>query len=73
MRKIRERIPSPAMIVACLALTVALSGAGYAAVTLPRNSVGTVQLKKFAVAAKKIKLVTSIVAVRIAYVPCTAS
>ena len=43
------------MIVACLALTVALSGAGYAAVTLPRNSVGTVQLKKFAVTAKKIK------------------
>ena len=55
MRKIRERIPSPAMIVACVALTVALSGAGYAAVTLPRNSVGTVQLKKFAVTAKKIK------------------
>ena len=55
MRKIRKRIPSPAMIVACLALTIALSGAGYAAVTLPRNSVGTVQLKKFAVTAKKIK------------------
>jgi hypothetical protein len=55
VRKIRERIPSPAMIVACLALTIALSGAGYAAVVLPANSVGTVQLKKNAVTAKKIK------------------
>lgn len=55
MTKVRERIPSPAMIVACLALTIALSSAGYAAVTLPRNSVGTAQLKRFAVTAKKIK------------------
>jgi hypothetical protein len=43
------------MIVACLALVVALSGAGYAAVVLPANSVGTVQLKKNAVTAKKIR------------------
>jgi hypothetical protein len=43
------------MIVACLALTIALTGAGYAAVTLPRNSVGTAQLKRHAVTAKKIK------------------
>jgi len=43
------------MIVACLALTIALSGAGYAAVVLPRNSVGTKQLKRDAVTAKKIK------------------
>jgi hypothetical protein len=55
VRKIRERTPSPAMIVACLALTIALSSAGYAAVVLPANSVGTVQLKKNAVTAKKIK------------------
>lgn len=40
------------MIVACLALTIALSGAGYAAVVLPRNSVGTKQLKRDAVTAK---------------------
>jgi hypothetical protein len=43
------------MFVACLALVIALSGAGYAAVVLPANSVGTVQLKKNAVTAKKIK------------------
>ncbi len=48
-------MPSPAMIVACMALAVALSGASYAAVVLPRNSVGTVQLKRDAVTAAKVK------------------
>jgi hypothetical protein len=42
------------MVVACLALTVALSGASYAAVVLPRNSVGKAQLKKNAVVSAKI-------------------
>lgn len=37
--------PSPAMLVACVGLTVALGGASYAAVTLPRNSVGSKQVK----------------------------
>lgn len=36
--KIRK--PSPAMVVAMVALFVALSGTTYAAITLPRNSVG---------------------------------
>jgi hypothetical protein len=49
------KAPSPAMTVACIALAVALSGAGYAAVTLPRNSVGTPQLKKNAVNSAKVK------------------
>ena len=49
-----RRTPSPSMVVACLALAVALSGAGYAAVTLPRNSVGTPQLKRNAVVSTKI-------------------
>jgi hypothetical protein len=48
------RLPSPALVVACLALGVSLSGLGYAATVLPRNSVGTVQLKNGAVKAKKI-------------------
>ena len=49
MRK-HLRKPSPAMIVACLALLVALSGTGMAAATqLGRNSVGTLQLKDRAV------------------------
>jgi hypothetical protein len=52
----RLRPPSPAMVVACLALAVSLSGAGYAVSTaLPRNSVGTVQLKNNAVNSAKVK------------------
>jgi hypothetical protein len=47
--------PSPAMVVACLALAVALSGVGYAAVKIPRNSVGTNQLKADAVTGPKVK------------------
>jgi hypothetical protein len=43
------------MVVACIALAIALSGASYAAVTLPANSVGTKQLKKNAVTSVKIK------------------
>jgi hypothetical protein len=55
MRK-RLRKPSPAMIVACLALLVALSGTGVAAATqLGRNSVGTLQLKDSAVTNAKIR------------------
>ena len=33
------------MVVACVALTVALGGTGYAATVLPRNSVGSAQVK----------------------------
>ena len=54
MRTMRFR-PSPALIVASLALAIALGGTGYAAVVLPANSVGTKQLKKSAVTATKIK------------------
>ena len=47
--------PSPAMIVACLALFVALTGTGVAVVkALPANSVGTAQLKNNAVNSRKI-------------------
>src|SRR6188472_4466999 len=46
MRRFKRFRPSPAMVVACVALLVALSGTGYAAVqALPRNSVTTVQVK----------------------------
>jgi hypothetical protein len=55
MRK-HLRKPSPAMIVACLALLVALSGTGIAAATqLGRNSVGTLQLKDSAVTNAKVR------------------
>jgi hypothetical protein len=44
------------MVVACLALAIALSGAAYAVSTaLPRNSVGTAQLKANAVNSAKVK------------------
>ena len=55
MKKLWRR-PSPAMVVACLALLVALSGTGIAAATqVARNSVGTPQLKDSAVTNAKIK------------------
>jgi hypothetical protein len=43
------------MGVACIALSVALSGAAYAGLALPRNSVGTRQLKNNAVTSAKVK------------------
>jgi hypothetical protein len=55
MRRVLRHRPSPALVVACLALTIALGGTSYAAVTLPRNSVGTKQLKRNAVTSPKVK------------------
>jgi hypothetical protein len=50
------RRPSPAMVVACIALIVALSGTSYAKIlALPLNSVGTPQLKANAVISSKVK------------------
>jgi hypothetical protein len=49
-----RRLPSPALVVACLALAVALGGMGYAAATLPRGSVGTAQLKNASVTPAKV-------------------
>ena len=46
--------PSPALVVATIALLVSLSGTAYAAVTLAPNSVGTAQLKTGAVTLTKI-------------------
>jgi hypothetical protein len=52
---IRHR-PSPAMVIACTALLIALTGTSIAAVeaTVPKNSVGSAQLKSNAVTAAKI-------------------
>ena len=49
------RRPSPALVVASLALVVALGGTGYAAIRLPAGSVGTAQLKNGAVISTKVK------------------
>jgi hypothetical protein len=54
MKATLRRLPSPAMIVACVALVVALGGVSYAAGVLPANSVGAKQIKKRAVGLKKI-------------------
>jgi hypothetical protein len=35
------------MVVACIALVIALGGTGYAATVLPKNSVGTAQVKNY--------------------------
>jgi hypothetical protein len=51
----RVRRPSPAMLVALLALFVALGGSSYAALQLPKGSVGTKQLKNGAVTSPKVK------------------
>jgi hypothetical protein len=55
MTVIRRHLGSPAMIVACVALVVALGGVSYAASVLPKNSVGTAQVKKKAITASKLR------------------
>ena len=56
MRKILRRRPSPAMVVACLALLVALTGTSVAAVNqLGRNTVGPLQIKNGAVTNPKLR------------------
>jgi hypothetical protein len=46
--------PSPSLVISVIALFVALGGVGYAAVSLPKGSVGTKQLKAGAVTKAKI-------------------
>jgi hypothetical protein len=53
--RISIRRPSPALVISCVALTVALGGTSYATVlNVPRNSVGPPQLKNAAVTNKKL-------------------
>ena len=56
MHRIIAHRPSPAMVIACAALLIALTGTSIAAVeaTVPKNSVGSAQLKSNAVTAAKI-------------------
>jgi hypothetical protein len=56
MKRLLRLRPSPAMVVACIALSFALGGTSVAAIqALPRNSVGAKQLKRNAVTGPKIK------------------
>ena len=53
---ISVRRPSPALVISCVALALALGGTSFAAVSaLPKNSVGTAQLKASAVTSAKVK------------------
>ena len=53
---ISVRRPSPALVISCVALAVALGGTSYATVlSVPKNSVGTPQLKDSAVNSAKVK------------------
>jgi hypothetical protein len=54
MSRFTLRRPSPALVVSVIALMISLGGTSYAAFTLPKNSVGTKQLKNKAVTAGKI-------------------
>ena len=64
--KRRLRAPSPAFVISLIALFVALGGTTYAATSLPKNSVGTRQLKNGAVTKKKIqaKTITALMGAR---------
>ena len=55
MHRLTSSRPSPAMIVALVALGVALGGTSYAAVTLPKNSVSSRQLKNNSITSPKVK------------------
>jgi hypothetical protein len=57
MPQMRLWRPSPAIVIACIALTVALAPASYAAVSqlLPADSVGTPQLQADAVTSNKVR------------------
>jgi hypothetical protein len=55
MKGLLSRRPSPALIIAVIALVLAMAGTGYAAFKLPKNSVGTKQIKNKAVSTAKLK------------------
>ncbi len=55
LKSLVGRRPSAPMVVSFVALFVSLGGAGYAAVSLPRNSVGSAQLQNASVGNFKLK------------------
>src|SRR4051794_32175986 len=54
IRRLRERL-TYANVIATLALFIALGGTSYAALTLPRNSVGSKQIRSRAVGASELR------------------
>ena len=55
MSMLKRLVPSPSMVIACLALLLVLGGSAYAATRLPRNSVTTVQVKNHSLLARDFK------------------
>ena len=55
MAQVRRHKPSPALVVSVVALVVAMGGTSYAAITLPKNSVGSRQLRNNAVTSAKVR------------------
>jgi hypothetical protein len=54
LKSLMRRRPSAAIVISCVALFMSLGGVGYAAISIPNNSVGSAQLKKNAVTNSKI-------------------
>jgi Collagen triple helix repeat (20 copies) len=52
---VRIRKPSPAMLVAFIALVVSLGGTSYAALSIPAGSVGSKELKRNSVSSPKVR------------------
>jgi hypothetical protein len=55
LKSLTSRRPSAAIVISSAALFMSLGGVGYAAISIPDNSVGTAQLKNNAVSSSKIK------------------
>jgi hypothetical protein len=55
MRGLRGTLRSPSLVVAIIALAVALGGTSYAALQLPRNSIGARHIKAGAVGSAEVK------------------
>ena len=55
LKSLMSRRPSAAIVISSAALFMSLGGVGYAAISIPNNSVGTAQLKNNAVTNSKIK------------------
>jgi hypothetical protein len=54
LKSLMRRRPSAAIVISCVALFMSLGGVGYAAISIPNNSVGAAQLKSNAVTNSKI-------------------
>ena len=55
LRSVRGRRPSAPLVISVVALFMSVGGVGYAAISLPPNSVGTDQIRNEAVTYKKIQ------------------